>query len=122
MNLLDDLCAILVVLNENAGPEIWFAAPNEVSRLGLEERVLVADANQVLVAPAAFVRGAAEMRVSTLAVLSDHFAVVEPVLSKFELKELSGLLCLSLSKKERNWKDQKLKYLRNCSGLLFVSI
>ena len=86
MNLLDDLCAILVVLDENAGPEIGFAAPNEVSRLGLEERVLVADANQVLVAPAAFVRGAAEMRVSTLAVLPDHFAVVEPVLSKGKVK------------------------------------
>ena len=64
---------------------------DEVSGLGLEERVLVTDGNELAVAVAALVRHACQVGVALLAVLAHNLAVIILVLLQEALSVVVGV-------------------------------
>lgn len=74
--LVDELPLEGVVLGEHLEPEVLVAAAHEVARLRLEQRVVVADGDELAVALAALVRHARQVRVALLAVAPHHARVV----------------------------------------------
>lgn len=75
-DLVDQLTAIGVALLQHLGPELGVATSHEITRLRLEQGVLVADGDQLAVALAAFVGHAGKMRVALFAVATDDARVV----------------------------------------------
>ena len=78
-----------VLIVKDLGPQLDVSPPHEVPGLRLEERVLVADVDQLSVALASLVGDARQVRVALLAVAADNLAVVEVVLPAKTVSELS---------------------------------
>jgi hypothetical protein len=70
-DLVNERAPEFVRLNQHLGPEVGVAALDQVARKGLEQRVLVANGDQLLVALAALVGDASQVRVPLLAVLAN---------------------------------------------------
>ena len=79
-DLVDERAAEWVFVPEDFCPEFHVATADQIPGLGLEQRVLVADGDQLPVALAALVSHAGQVRVSLLAVTAHNFAVVKLVL------------------------------------------
>lgn len=74
--LVDELPLVGVGLGQHVEPQVGVAAPHEVSRLRLEQRVVVAHGDELAVALPALVRHARQVRVALLAVAPHHARIV----------------------------------------------
>ena len=79
--LVDKRSSERIFIIEDLGPELHVSPSDQVPCFGLEERVLVADGDQLAVALTPLVGHAGQVRVALLAVAADHFAVVVRILS-----------------------------------------
>ena len=107
--LVDELTAVDVVSLEHLCPELKLAPLDEVPSLLLEHRVVIGDADELLVAEALGVRDVRKVRVARLAEFTDNERLVElgdnvsiwisvlvELLTLFSLRNCSGLLLLSM--------------------------
>lgn len=83
-DLVDELALVRVGLGQHLQPEVLVAPAHQVARLCLEQRVVVADGDQLAVALPALVRHAREVRVALLAVAPDHARVVPDGINRFD--------------------------------------
>jgi hypothetical protein len=70
-----------ILIVEYLSPQLHVSSLDEIPRLRLEEGVLVADCDQLLIALAPLVGDARQVGVALLAVASDNLAIIVRVLS-----------------------------------------
>ena len=80
--LVDKRSSERIFIIEDLCPELHVSPSDQVPCFGLEERVLVADGDQLAVALTPLVGHAGQVWVALLAVAADHFAVVVRILSE----------------------------------------
>ncbi len=80
IHLINELPPVGVIVSQNFCPQLHVSSLDEISGLRLEQRILVADRDQLTVALAAFVGYAGEVRVPLFTVASNYLAVVVRVL------------------------------------------
>ena len=79
-DLVDERSSEFVVFLQNNGPEVRVPPAHQVACLALEERVLIAHFDDLLIALAPLVGHARQVRVTLLAVLAHHAAIIVLVL------------------------------------------
>ena len=80
--LVNERSSEWIFVIQDFGPELHVFPSHQISGLGLEERVLVADGNQLAIALPALVCDASQVRVALLAIATNNLAVVVRVFPK----------------------------------------